>query len=244
MTAPSAGARLVVSMNFVPARAMWLQPALRSLVDQQQPADRVVLAWPWRSLTTGQPYPAPPQVPAGVEVVRGHDDGPATKPLPALKKDPGAIIVAVDDDGVYPVDFLSCLLAGHASHPHAAVGLRGWCLPADVDWPDHVFATGIGNAGQVDVVMGMWGYLVPPGALASEVHDFAGSPPAVRWADDVWISGILARRRVDRFVIPATGLPLETFGFVDRIAVRGAQRQRRQLPSRDRGVHSLVVVPP
>lgn len=204
-------ARLVVSMTSIPARAKWLQPALRSVVDQQEPPDRVVLAWPWRS-RTGEPYPPPPRVPAGVEVLRCDDCGPATKLLPVLRAEPDAVIVAVDDDVVYPLDFLGCLMAGHSRHPEAAVGLRGWRIPADLAWPEHVFATGIRSSAQVDVLMGTWGYLVPPGALDAAVHDFTGWPPEVRWADDVWISGHLARRGIERFVVPATGLPLETIG--------------------------------
>jgi hypothetical protein len=58
--------------------------------------------------------------------------------------------------------------------------------------------------------MGTWGTLLPPGALdAAELENFNGWPPQARWVDDVWISGQLARRGIERVVVPARCLPLD-----------------------------------
>jgi hypothetical protein len=62
----------------------------------------------------------------------------------------------------------------------------------------------------VDVLFGTWGYLVPPGTLDTAVHDLADHPEHLRWVDDVWISGHLARRGVPRLVVPANEVPIET----------------------------------
>jgi len=59
-------------------------------------------------------------------------------------------------------------------------------------------------------VFGTWGYLLPPGRLDAAVHDFSGYPSAVRWVDDVWISGHLARLGVARMIVPANTFPVET----------------------------------
>jgi len=209
---PTVDHRVVITLTAIPERIRWLRPVLRSLVDQSHPADRVVLAWPWRSLRTGLPYPAPPPVPAGIEVIRCGDDGPVTKLLPVLAEEPDALIVVVDDDVIYPVDFVRCLLAGHARHTDAVVGLRGWRFQGDVDWARHLFGTGVNQSVEVDILLGTWGYLVPPGAFDRAVHDFTGWPPEVRWVDDIWVCGHLARRGVKRVVVPATGLPVETVG--------------------------------
>jgi hypothetical protein len=77
--------RVVVSLSTVPRRVRHIQPILRSLLDQTTPADRVVLAWPARSLRTGRPYPEPPELPRGVELLRCEDLGPTTKLLPVLR---------------------------------------------------------------------------------------------------------------------------------------------------------------
>lgn len=204
--------RIVVTLTSVPQRGAHLRPALRSLLDQTCPPDRLVLAWPYESLRTGAPYPQPPEVPAGVEILRCADQGPVTKLLPALLAEPEALLVVADDDAVYPDTFLEDLLAAHRREPGAAVGLRGSEVRPGRDprYLDHVYGTAVSDHRQVDVLMGMWGYLIPPGCLDSAVHDFDGWPDEVRWQDDVWISAHLARRQVARHVVPVRGVPIES----------------------------------
>jgi hypothetical protein len=206
--------RLVVTLTTIPARASRLRTVLRSLLDQTEPADRIVLCLPWASRRDGAPYPDPAALtlPEGVEVLRCADEGPATKLLPTLLEEPGACVVVVDDDVVYPRGFLAALLAGHRADPGAALGLRGVRLEPGVPFPalPHVLCSALPTPAPVDILFGTWGYLVPPGALAGAVHDFSHAPEAVRWVDDVWISGHLARRGVRRVVLPTRGFPVET----------------------------------
>lgn len=210
---PPRGERVIVSLTTVPERAHMLRRVLLSLVDQSEPADRILLALPHRSLR-GAAYPDPEELdlPAGVEAIRCADEGPATKLLPALKLEPAAVLIAVDDDVVYPRSFVETLLAAHRERRHAALGLRGVRLVEGSTFKalDHVFATGLAAAAPVDILFGTWGYLVPPGALGDDVHELASAPDHARWVDDVWISGHLARAGVPRYVVPARELPLET----------------------------------
>lgn len=209
---PSRAERLVVTLTTVPPRIHDLTIVLRSLVDQSCPADRVVLAWPSWSNRLGVRYPDPPPLPPGIDILACRDLGPATKLLPALLAEPDAAIVVVDDDVIYPVDFLANLLVAHRRFPRAAVGLRGCrfrpgLTPCELP---HIFGTALAAPADVDILMGTWGYLLPPGALDGAVHDFDDWPEEVRWVDDFWVSGHLARRGVRRLVVPARGLPLET----------------------------------
>lgn len=203
--------RVVVTLTTIPARGAAIVPTFRSLLDQTWPADRILVAWPTVT-RDGLPYPPPPPLPDGIELLQCLDEGPATKLLPALTAEPGAVLVVCDDDVIYPVDFLETLLRAHRADPKAALGWRGNRIDRGVDPRDieHVFATAVAAPTRVDVLMGTWGYLVPPGSLDEAVHDFDGWPPELRWIDDLWISGHLARRGVPRRVIPAKGLPLET----------------------------------
>lgn len=204
--------RVVVTLTTVPGRLPRLRPVLRSLLDQSWPPDRVLLALPSHSLRTGRPYPPPPPLPAGVDVLRCEDHGPATKVLPALAHERDAVLVVVDDDVIYPVHFLRDLLTAHRAHPRCAIGLRGWRLEPAVHPRDlrHVFGQALREPAPVDVLLGTWGYLIPPGALDDAVHDYSGWPSELRWCDDIWISGHLCLRGIPRMVIPSRGLPLET----------------------------------
>jgi hypothetical protein len=204
--------RLVVSMTTVPQRIGCILPTLRSLLDQTCAADKIVLALPSHSLRTGGPYPTLPPLPARVEVLRCEDFGPATKLLAVLRREPDAAIVAVDDDVIYPRDFLEILFEAHRRQPKCALGYRGCDLESNIDPRDfdHVFATALRAPRSVDLLLGTWGYLVPPRAFDEAVHDFSGFPDAVRWVDDIWFSGHLARRKLPRYVVPAKGFPIET----------------------------------
>lgn len=210
---PPRAERVVIALTTVPERAGALRRVLSSLLDQSEPADRIVLALPRTSLR-GAAYPDPAGLglPAGVDVIRCEDAGPATKLLPALKLEPEAVLIVVDDDVVYPRTLVETLLAAHRERPHAALGLRGVRLVEGAPFHtlDHVFATGVSVAAPVDILFGTWGYLVPPGTLGEGVHDLASAPDPVRWVDDVWVSGHLARAGVPRYVVPACELPLET----------------------------------
>ncbi|MFI5778918.1 glycosyltransferase [Nocardia sp. NPDC051570] len=165
--APARAERVVVTLSSVPHRRSHLVPTLRSLVDQICPPDRIVLAWPEHSLRTLKPYPRLPHIPAGVEVIRCADEGPATKLLPALRAEPDAVVVVVDDDHIYPDTFLEDLLAAHRSAPTSTVGLRGYYAQngSNPDNFPHVCGTALRQPRAVDVLMGMWGYLIPPGSL-------------------------------------------------------------------------------
>lgn len=220
--------RLVVTLTTIPSRAGTLGVTLRSLLDQSVTADRIVVAWPDRCLRSGEAYPDP-SLPQGVELIRCRDEGPATKLLGALKQEADAVLVVVDDDVIYPRDFLATLLDAHRADRKAAHGWRGWQLEAGRDPRDlrHVFATGIRQPVDVDILLGTWGYLLPPGALDDAVHDFADWPSELRWVDDVWISGHLARRGVRRSVVVGRGLPIDrTAGRCDALTA-GVNRTGR-----------------
>lgn len=213
--------RIVVSMTTIPERANKIAPALRSIMDQSCSADRVLLAWP-RSAK----HSDCPQLPCGVEVLSCEEQGPATKFLAAHAVEPDAAIVVVDDDVIYPVDFLATLLKAHRSDPLSAFGWRGWRLQPNLNPRDfdHVFATSVCEATAVDVLLGTWGYLVPPGALDGAVHDFRGWPAELRFVDDVWISGHLARQGIPRRVVAARGVPIETAASSIRALTNGPNR--------------------
>jgi hypothetical protein len=204
--------RLVVTLTTVPERMDRLAPVLRSLLDQTVAADRIVLARPEVSRRSGQPYPRLDPPFPGVDVLDCADEGPATKLLPALKAEPDAAILVVDDDVIYPQDFIAQMLDWHRKLPKAAIGWRGWRIVPGRHpkrFP-HVFATALAAPEPVDILLGTWGYLIPPGAFDAAVHDFSGYPDGVRFVDDVWFAGHLARRGIERLVIPGRGLPIET----------------------------------
>lgn len=210
--APARPERLVVTLTSIPERLPTLPAVLRSLIDQTCPPDRIVLNWQTHGIRDGAPYPPPPPLPAGVDVRVRNASGPATKLLPTLQEEPAAALIVVDDDVIYPVDIIEQMLAWHRRLPRAAIGWRGWEIVPGRNpkrFP-HIFATALAKPRKVDILIGTWGYLIPPGAFDASVHDFSGYAPGMRFVDDVWFAGHLAKRGVERLVIPGRGLPIET----------------------------------
>ncbi len=193
---------------------MRLRGVLNSLVDQTEPADRIVLALPAFSRREQVPYPPVDELdlPEGVDVLAARDHGPATKFLAALEAEPDALLVVVDDDVILPRDFLATLIAGHRRSPGCALGFRGVRLAPGRAFVDleHVFASAVSAPVPVDVLFGTWGYLLPAGVLASVGMQDDQSDDQMRWVDDVWLSGMLARRGVPRLIVPARSFPVET----------------------------------
>ena len=226
--APARAERGVVTLSTIPARAHRIGPALASLLDQTVAPDRIVLCLPKVSRRGGQPYPPPDalNLPPGIDILPCTDEGPATKLLPTLKAEPQARIVVVDDDVIYPRDFIERLLAAHRAHPGVALGLRGVKVQPGVPFPalDHVLCSAIAAPVAVDILFGTWGYLLPPGALDGSVQDFTGQPEGLRWVDDVWISGHLARRGVRRLVVPTDRFPVETLASAVQALTDGPNR--------------------
>ena len=60
----------------------------------------------------------------------------ATKLLPVLQaeRESDVVIIAADDDVIYPPDFVATLLRWRQARPGCALGLRGWSLPPSLDW--------------------------------------------------------------------------------------------------------------
>ena len=211
---PPRDVRIVVSLSTIPSRLAHLRPALNSLLDQSEPADRIVLALPRYSAREARPYPeiATLKLPQGIDVLDCEDFGPATKFLPVLAAEPDAIVIVVDDDVIYPPKFIANLLAVHREQPGAALGYRGVLLKpghAFVDL-DHVFGSALTAPSRVDVLFGTWGYLLPPHALDLETGGGGEVAERLRWVDDVWLCGLLARRGIPRLVVPIDEIPIET----------------------------------
>lgn len=220
--------RVVISLTTIPARARHIRPALLSLLDQDEPADRILLNYPVTSLRTGAPYPDPAtlDLPAGIDVLRCTDSGPSTKLLPAIGAEPGALIIVADDDVIYPSDFVATLLAAHRSEPAPAWGYRGVALNRQAPFAElsHIFASALDEPQVADILFGTWGYAVTADMFDEGVFNYPGVDDAVRWVDDVWISGHLARRGVPRKIVASRLFPVESLTVMRQALTSGINR--------------------
>ncbi|WP_306030529.1 hypothetical protein [Stappia sp. MMSF_3263] len=208
----------VVTLTTIPSRIGHIAMTIKSLLDQSLPPAEIRLNVPEHSRRENCGYEIPGWLTglATVTIVRCQDFGPATKLFPTLTRVPeDTAIVVVDDDRIYPPDFLENLAAHATAEPDAAFGLSGWVVPDDfIDRPttlrSNLFmlppapirARRLRRPVPIDILQGFSGYLVRPRFFPEMEAMLAhrDAPEAAFFVDDVWISGFCA---APKYVAPA-----------------------------------------
>ncbi len=210
------GKRLIVSLSTMPDRIGRLQPTIDSLLNQTRPPDEIVLAVPKFSIRQKREYEIPAylsQIPQ-VRVLRCEKDwGPATKFIAVVQDDLAAgrndtLVMVIDDDRIYPRDSVELYLHYHAQLPDAALCFRGGPIPRSLNWRDCKIEFGVDLRApkQTAVITGCGSYLIQPRFFDTSLWDYSVAPSGAFYMDDMWISGCLERRGVDRYIIPASAM--------------------------------------
>lgn len=223
--------RVIASLSTVPDRIHNLRPTIQSLLKQTRLPDEIVLAVPEFSIREQRSYIVPKyllRLPR-VRIVRcGKDWGPATKFIPAIQEELAAgrgntSIMVVDDDRVYPRDALETYLYYGEQLSEAALCFRGAAMPSSFDWRDAkmIYANELREPRRAAVITGCGSYLIRPGFFDESLWDYSRAPRGAFYMDDIWISGCLNRRGVQRYVVPASAM------------MRSVLRQHRTLSLHD-----------
>ena len=207
--------RVVISLSTLPDRIANLESTLRCLSEQTRRPDEIILAVPDFSIRQSKAYDIPEFLESysRVRILRcGKDWGPATKSIPVLQEELAAgrgdtLIMIVDDDRTYPLDALETYLHYHHQLPDAVLAFRGAPMPRSLKWdPKIIRGDRIKQPRRVAVITGCGSYLIQPRFFDSQFWDYSGAPRALFYMDDIWISGWLDRRQVEKYVIPASAM--------------------------------------
>ncbi len=219
---PQRAVPLIVTLTTIPDRLKGIRATLNSLILQTERPDAIVL-WLPKVCRRGGPYKLPSnlQQTEAIKVLRSSTDwGPATKLLPSLRHFAGQPVrfLVVDDDNIYPPNFVETFLRWSEHYPKAALGYRGHLVNHPVNWSTMgtLYGTHRQAPALVDIVTGTWGILIPGGLLGEEVFDYESYPPEAFYVDDIWFNGHLAKAGVERILIPASHPPVSTAGAYQR----------------------------
>lgn len=208
---------IVVSLTTIPERTGDLDLVLKSLLYQSIKPKSINIYIPYYSYRNGLPYSVPDVLNTldNVQVHRVESDyGPSTKFIPVLESYPESQrILVVDDDNIYPPNYLEQFERASQEQPDMILAGSGWRVPDDLTdrpttlWtnifkkpPTPVPGTRISQLYPVDVVQGYSGYLVKSAFIDMDaVKDFSTAPEALRFVDDVWLS---AHSLVPKAVFP------------------------------------------
>jgi len=208
--------RVIASLTTLPDRIRNLEPTIQSLLAQTRPPDEIVLAIPQFSVRQKTEYVVPEYLKRfpRLRILRCEKDwGPATKFIPIIQAELSAkrertLIMVVDDDRVYPRNALELFLHYHQQLPDAALCFRGALVPRNLVWflPKLFRASQIRETKRVAVITGTAGYFIQPRFFDSELWDYSNAPESAFYVDDIWISGCLSRRGVEKYVVPASSM--------------------------------------
>ena len=208
--------RLIVSLSTLPDRIGRLRPTLESLLNQTRPPDEIVLVVPKFSIRQNRAYAIPrylSKMPRLRLLQCETDWGPATKFIAAVQDEIAAarrdtLIMVVDDDRVYPRDSIELYLHYNAKLPDAALCFRGRLIPRSLNSRHSKIVLGVDlqSPKRTAVMTGCGSYLIQPRFFDSSLWDYSTAPKGAFYVDDMWISGCLERRDVEKYVIPASGM--------------------------------------
>jgi hypothetical protein len=206
--------RVIAALSTLPDRIVNLEPTIRCLLGQTRPPDEIVVQVPEFSRRQRRRYVIPEyleQLPR-VRVIRCETDwGPATKFIPIVQAELAAgrsdtLILIIDDDRLYPLDALETYLHYHRELPDAALTFRGAPMPSDLKWRKPKITRGdrLREPRKVAVVTGCGSYFIQPRFFDEQLWDYSNAPDGAFYMDDIWISGCLDRRGVEKYIVPTS----------------------------------------
>lgn len=217
---------VVISMTTIPSRVSRLKTVVDSLLAQSWPISEIRLYLPKRyHRFPGQTININEVDPRVTLVEVDKDLGPLTKIAFAVDefKDQDVLVLACDDDMAYDSGWVARFMNTFEEYPNSCLVQSGAFLyqyaPHSVACCKHPRAQYKGlvyrlkravtiglwkpktpflKSGYVDVGEGWGGILVNPKWFDTK---FKNIPEEIRLVDDVWISGYLASKRVDIWLI-------------------------------------------
>ena len=212
--------KTIISLTSYPPRIDIVSQTIKSLLGQNPAPDLVVLY-----LAESQ-FPNK-QIPAELNAItqtnksfqiRWTKDTRSYKILiPALQEFPDDIIVIVDDDVVYPQEWLARLIAAHKKYPRAVIGnyvyridlnrpYKRWRKLQNKLWRRWLF----GRPSFKNFATGVGGVLYPPHSLHPDVFNEDVFKAIAPTNDDIWFWAmtVLNKRKIAIVPNPIKDLPL------------------------------------
>jgi hypothetical protein len=206
-----------VSLTTTPSRISKLRDTLISLSDQSVLPEEIIINIPKIS-KGGIRYEIPDFI-NHMKLVHinfiEEDLGPASKSLPTLKIPSipsDALIIVLDDDQVYPKKLIENYLHHARTLPNHALTLCGWRVPKSLEHSDKKILRGAGlkivkpkpnisGNTSVEIIQGASSYAIRKSFFTNEVFDYVHAPKGAFFADDIWLSGHLAKKKIPRTLV-------------------------------------------
>ncbi len=141
------------------------------------------------------------QVARGLEISYCKDIRSYKKLIPTIQKYPNSIVVTIDDDAMYDVDFLEKLINSHKSNPNVVFSNRIHRMKLDesnmpISYMDWDWCVNKYDDSQLNFLVGVGGVLYPPHIFSDEVLNEDVFMDICKYADDVWFNAMLLLNKI------------------------------------------------
>lgn len=195
---------VIISLTSYGNRIRYVYLAIESIMQSIVKPDRIVLWLAEDEKDREIPTTLQIQMKRGLEIRYYKDIRSYKKLIPALREFPEAIIVTIDDDMIYDVDFLDNMLCSYRQHPDCIIANRTHkivCGPdgRPVSYLNWNWWSYDSQPSHLNFLTGCGGVLYPPHCLDTEVFNEDAFMLLCPTADDVWFNAMAVKRRTRVF---------------------------------------------
>ena len=200
---------VVISLTTYSKRINQVHIVVESLFRQTQQANRIIL-WLAKEEFSDDTIPLilKKQIDRGLEIKYCEDIKSYKKLLPVLSLTPDSTIITVDDDYIYPLNFVENLLKIHFRYPQSVCYYTGNRISFDsrgtlkpyVKWKEAKELESIPSL--LNFSFGAGGVLYPPHTFGSEIFNVEYVKKNIPKADDVWFKAMSLLNNITYVRVP------------------------------------------
>ena len=200
---------VVISLTTYSKRINQVHIVVESLFRQTQQANRIIL-WLAKEEFSDDTIPLilKKQIDRGLEIKYCEDIKSYKKLLPVLSLTPYSTIITVDDDYIYPLNFVENLLKIHFRYPQSVCYYTGNRISFDsrgtlkpyVKWKEAKELESIPSL--LNFSFGAGGVLYPPHTFGSEIFNIEYVKKNIPKADDVWFKAMSLLNNITYVRVP------------------------------------------
>jgi hypothetical protein len=200
------GNELIVSFTTYSKRIHDVHLVIESIGQQTYKADRIIL---WLDETEFSESTIPlilkQQMRRGLEVRFCENLRSYKKLFPTLSTEPQSDVITIDDDFLYPHDFIELLMAEAQTNPDTVIGIRSHTMRLEngqlLPYKQWTFESSHIDNGPFTFLTTGAGTLFPAGLLPTEMADSSLYLDLSPSADDVWINLMCVKAGIKRIKI-------------------------------------------
>lgn len=202
---------VIISLTSYEIKIQQVYLVIESLLHQTYRPNRIILWLDEKIYSSGNEIPLTlkEQEKRGLEIKFCKDIRSYTKLVPTIRNYPNAVIISVDDDVIYPIDFVEKLMDAYNRDPNKIYFYRGHRITIKKDgkigsYLDWV-KKGAHDSSIYNVPTGVYGILYPPHCLHEDILNEELFLRLCPYADDIWFKAMSLLKNVECEKVPYMG---------------------------------------